>query len=197
MIRSDQANKDTHFVILAYRVTLRGSDKLILVKAMTQHKFRALLPIRQHLPVRLEESREFMLQQMQKQAGILQPGRTTIAKLQQGQKVCVQLDPWQPAWQWAKVMKMPTSRSPRADQVQTLTQVLVLWETKGLYDHWWNPQVQGHWHYPAPVLPAMTLAAKSVLLPCATPVHMATPKMMSPRPWWRVWSHQRLVEEMP
>ena len=49
--------------MLAYRGTQRGPGKLNPAEAMTQHKFRALLPIKQHLFAQLMTMRE--LQQYQ------------------------------------------------------------------------------------------------------------------------------------
>ena len=46
MSKVEQSGKDPHLVVLAYRVTLRGPGKLSPAEAMTQCKFRALLPIK-------------------------------------------------------------------------------------------------------------------------------------------------------
>ena len=49
--KADEAREDTYLVMLAYPVTMRGPRKLTPAEAMTQHKFRALLPVKQHLPI--------------------------------------------------------------------------------------------------------------------------------------------------
>ena len=87
VIRSEQANEDAYIAVLAYRSRLRGPDKLSLAEAMTQDRLRALLPIREHLPARLEESREVMLQQKQKQAEYYSQAAWLLPELQQDQQV--------------------------------------------------------------------------------------------------------------
>ena len=49
MSKTDQAKEDAHLAMLAYQVTLRGPGNLSSAEAMTQHQFRALLPVKQHL----------------------------------------------------------------------------------------------------------------------------------------------------
>ena len=49
MSKAYHARKDTHLVMLAYRVTPRGPGKLSPVEAMSQCKFRALLLVKQNL----------------------------------------------------------------------------------------------------------------------------------------------------
>ena len=84
MIRSDQADEDTHLVMLAYRVTPRGPGKFSPAKAMAQCKIRVVLPIRQHLPVRLKESRAIMLQQWQKHTEYYNQAACQLPELQWG-----------------------------------------------------------------------------------------------------------------
>ena len=45
MSKADQARKDAHLSMLAYQVTPNGPGKLSPFEAMTQHIFRALLPV--------------------------------------------------------------------------------------------------------------------------------------------------------
>ena len=54
--------------MLFCRVTQRGPGKLSPAEAMTLCKFRALLPIKQHLSAQLSTNAEIMLQQKQQQA---------------------------------------------------------------------------------------------------------------------------------
>ena len=49
MSKAEQAREDAHLAVLAYWVTLRGPGKLSQAGAMTQHKFRALLLVKEHL----------------------------------------------------------------------------------------------------------------------------------------------------
>ena len=57
----EQSWKDPHLTILAHRVTARGPRKLSPAEVMAQCKFRALLPIKQHLSAQLSTSRKIML----------------------------------------------------------------------------------------------------------------------------------------
>ena len=57
MNRADQAGGDAHLAMLAYSVTQRGPGKLSPAEAMAQCKFRALLPIKQHLCTQFNMSR--------------------------------------------------------------------------------------------------------------------------------------------
>ena len=66
MGKAKQLGEDPHLAKLAYRVTPRGMAKLSPAEAMTQHKLRALLPIKQNLFAQLTMSREVMLQQTTK-----------------------------------------------------------------------------------------------------------------------------------
>ena len=66
--RANQAGEDAHHAMLAYMVNPRGPGKLSPAEAMTEHKFRALLPIKQPLSTRLNVTREIMMQQRQRQA---------------------------------------------------------------------------------------------------------------------------------
>ena len=112
MSKADQAREDAHLAMLAYRVTPRGPEKLSPAEAMTQYKFRALLPVKQHLSAWIDESREIMIQQKQRQVEYYD----CIAELQQNQSVHVQLDPGQPTWQRAVVTGTSTGRNSRAYQ---------------------------------------------------------------------------------
>ena len=68
MSMADQTVEDAYLAMLAYRIAQRGPEKLSPAEAMTQCKFRALLPIKQHLSTQLNLSREIMVQQRQRQA---------------------------------------------------------------------------------------------------------------------------------
>ena len=63
MNRDHQARVDTHLAMLAYRVTPREPGRLSPAEAMTHCKFRALLPMKQHLSACVDENREVMIQQ--------------------------------------------------------------------------------------------------------------------------------------
>ena len=58
MSKAEQSGEDQHLAMLAYRVTPRGPEKLRPADAMTECKFRALLPIKQHLSAQLNTSRD-------------------------------------------------------------------------------------------------------------------------------------------
>ena len=92
---------------------------------MTQHKFRALLPVKQHLYAHTEESREVMIQKKHKLAENYDHTAKQLPELQQNQTVFIQLDPGQPTWQRVMVHRTPTNRNPRAHQVQHQLQNLV------------------------------------------------------------------------
>ena len=119
MSRTNQGGKDAFLVVLVYRVILRGPGKLSPAEAMTQHKLRDLLLMKQHLSTQLNASKEIMLQQRQRQAEQYDCMACQLLELQQSQLVHVQLHPGQLGWQRAVVTRMPTSIKPRAYQVQT------------------------------------------------------------------------------
>ena len=53
MSKAEQSRENQHPALLAYRVMPRGPWELSPAKAGNQHKFRALLPIKQHLSAQL------------------------------------------------------------------------------------------------------------------------------------------------
>ena len=63
MSKADQAREDAHQVMVAYRSSPKGPGKLSPSEAMTQHKFRALLLVKQHLSTWTDESKDTMIQQ--------------------------------------------------------------------------------------------------------------------------------------
>ena len=91
MSKAEQSVEGPHLEILAYRVTPRGPGKLSPAEAITQHKFRALLPIKQHLSAQLTISREIMLQQKQQWAEHYNC-TAQLQEFQQYQPVQVQLN---------------------------------------------------------------------------------------------------------
>ena len=57
----DFSAEHCHLVMSVYRVTPKGPGKLSSTDEMTQHKFRALIPFKQHLSAQLTTNREIML----------------------------------------------------------------------------------------------------------------------------------------
>ncbi len=119
LMRADQSGEDPHLGLLMYRSTPRGPGKPSPAETMTQRKFRAILPIRQHRNQLLDTSREVIIQQKQQQAEFYNRSAHPLPELHQYQPVRVQLDPRKPVWQQAMVLETPTYKSPRAYQVQT------------------------------------------------------------------------------
>ena len=57
--KADQASEDVHIAMLAYQVPPRGPGKLSPPEAMTQHKFEALLLVKQWLSAQLHERQRY------------------------------------------------------------------------------------------------------------------------------------------
>ena len=104
--------------MLAYRVTPRGCRKLSLAEAITQCKFRVLLLIKPYLYAPVDDSREVMSQQKQKQAEYYDHTAQQLPDLQQNQSFHLELVLGQPTRQRTLVTRMPTNRNPRAYHVQ-------------------------------------------------------------------------------
>ena len=63
MSTAKETGEDPHFAMVVYGVTPRGPGKLSQAQVMTQHKFRVLIPIKQHLSPQLTTGRKIMFQQ--------------------------------------------------------------------------------------------------------------------------------------
>ena len=63
MNKAEESGENLHLAMLAYRVNPKSPGKLSPTEAMTQCKFRALLPIKQHLCAQLTTSKGILLQQ--------------------------------------------------------------------------------------------------------------------------------------
>ena len=96
MGKAEHSGEDPYCTVLAYRVTPRGPEKLSPAEEMSEHKFKALLAIKQHLPAKLTTSRKITLQEKQQQQITIttQHNNSKNSKLYQLVWVC--LDPWQP-----------------------------------------------------------------------------------------------------
>ena len=68
MSKIESAGEGTQLAILVYRFTPRGPGKLSPAEVLTQHKFRALLPVKQHLSAQIDEMKDTLIQQKQRQA---------------------------------------------------------------------------------------------------------------------------------
>ena len=83
MSKVEQQGEDQDLALLAYRITPRVPERFGPAEAMTQHKFRALLSLKQHLSAKLTTGREIMLQHRQQQAEHYDQTACQLQELQQ------------------------------------------------------------------------------------------------------------------
>lgn len=119
--KAEESGEDPHLAMLAYRATPRGPNMPSPAEALTQRRFRALLPIKQQRTSKQETSREAMIQQKNKQAEYYNRTARPLPELQQHDLVRVQVDPREPVWRKATITQTPTDKGPRAYQVHTET----------------------------------------------------------------------------
>ena len=105
--------------MLIYNATPIRPGQLSPGEMLSQRKYRALLPIHQHLHPNLEISREAQIAQKQDQRDDYDRTAKKLQDLQQFQSVRFQLDPKKPIWQKATVVQQPNESSPRRYEIQT------------------------------------------------------------------------------
>ena len=118
MSKVEQSGEHPHITVLTYRFTPRSPWKLSPAKAVTQHKFRALLLVKQHLSGQLTTSREIMLHKKKPQQ-LAEHYICRAHQLQEVQQYQCAINSGQPIWQEATVTGMPTEKTAGAYQVQT------------------------------------------------------------------------------
>ena len=112
--KTEWSKEEPHHAMLACRITRRGPGKLSPADTMTQHKFRALLLIKQHLSTQLTTRKEITLQQNKQQAKNYNCTSQQLWELQQYQPVWVYIDSGQQIMQKAAVIGTPKEKVPRA-----------------------------------------------------------------------------------
>ena len=117
--KAEDSGLDPHLALLVYRTTPLKSGLLSPAEMMTQRKFNALLPVKQHLPVQLSVNRDTMIKQKQQQCNLYDRSAKPLSELQQDQLVRVQLNPQIPVWEPAKVIQTPMDKTPRSYTVET------------------------------------------------------------------------------
>ena len=161
MEKAEESGSDPHLAMLIYRSIPVRPGQLSPAELLNQRKYRALLPIHQHLHPNLEKSREAQIAQKQTQADYYNQKAKQLQDLKQYQNVCVQLDPNKPVWQKATVIQQPTDRSPRRYQVQTKSGAKYFRNRRHL-----RPAIQSHQSEELigqPALPAESVAPASPL----------------------------------
>ena len=194
MSTAHQAEEDAHLVMLAYRVMPRGPGRLSLAKTMTQHKFRALLPVKQHLPAYVEVSKEVMIQQKQKQAEYYYYTVQQLPELQQNQLVHTQLNPGQPTWQTVMITRTPTNRNSRAYPVKT--SLSPVYQKQKVYPPSSGACQSRTNHTRGTCGTTCTMVDRALSPTWAPSVHTATTRITSPQPLQWVWVPQKLIEEI-
>ena len=109
-----------------------------------QCKFRALLPIKQHLSAQLTTSREIMLQQTAT-GRALQPHSTATPRTLILPTSLSASKSWKPIWQKAAVTETPTEKAPEAYQVRPALEPATP-GAGGSFDQQWSLPIQNHPH---------------------------------------------------
>ena len=116
MEKAEESGSDPHLATLIYHATPIRPGQLSPGEMLSQRKYRALLPIHQHLHPNLEISREAQIAQKQDQRDDYDRTAKKLQDLQQFQSVRFQLDPKKPIWQKATVVQQSNESS---NEVQT------------------------------------------------------------------------------
>ena len=107
LIKTIEEGEDVDLALLTYKTT--PLDHRLPAELLNSRKYRTLLPT--HIvPTRLQESnRQIMDQGKQVQAQLYNKNTRVLPRLEQSQKVVVQLDPDKHVWTPAKIIQCPTN----------------------------------------------------------------------------------------
>ena len=119
LIKTIEEGEDVDLALLTYKTTPLNHRLPSPAELLNSRKYKTLLPT--HIvPTRLQESyRQIMDQGKQVQAQLYNKNTRVLPRLQQSQKVVVQLDPDKNIWTPAEIIQCPTNEG-RSNSLRTI-----------------------------------------------------------------------------
>ena len=109
LIKTIEEGVDVDLALLTYKTTPLNHRLPLPAELLNSRKYKTLLPTR-IVPTRLQESyRQTMDQGKQVQAQLYNKNTRVLPRLEQSQKVIVQLDPDKNLWTPAEIIQCPTN----------------------------------------------------------------------------------------
>ena len=166
LIKTMEEGKDVDLALLTYKTTPLSHRLPSPEELLNSRKYKTLLPT-WIVPTRLQESyRQIMDQGKQIQAQLYNKNARVLPRLEQSQKIVVQLDPNKNIWTPAEIIQCPTSDG-RSNSLKTVH--------GGVYTR--NRRF---------IKPDLTVAVTPVPKPISEP--------RVPRPTRTIWKPDRLIE---
>ena len=110
LIKTIEEGEDVDLALLTYKTTPLNHRLPSPAELLNSRTYKTLLPTR-IVPTRLQESyRQIMDQRKQIQAQLYNKNTRVLPKLQQSQKVVVQLDPDKNIWTQREIIQCPTNK---------------------------------------------------------------------------------------
>ena len=110
LIKTMEEGEDVDLALLTYKTTPLSQRLPLPAELLNSRKYKSLLPT-QIVPTRLQESyRQIMDQGKQVQAQLYNKNTRVLPRLEQSQKVVVQLDPDRNIWTPAEIIQCPTNK---------------------------------------------------------------------------------------
>ena len=110
LIKTTEEGEDMDLALLIYKTTPLNHRLLLAAELLNSRKYKTLLPTCT-VPTRLQEIyRQTMDQGKQVQAQLYNKNTRVLPRLQQSQKVVVQLDPDKNIWTPAEIIQWPTDK---------------------------------------------------------------------------------------
>ena len=108
LLKTIEEGKDVNLALLTYKTMPLNHSLPSPAELLNSRKYKTLLPT-QILPTRLQESyRQIMDKGKQMQAQLYDKNTRVLPRLEQSQKVVVQLDPNKNIWTPAEIIQCPT-----------------------------------------------------------------------------------------
>ena len=108
LLKTIEEGEDVNLALLTYKTTPLNHSLPSPAELLNSRKYKTLLPTR-ILPTRLQESyRQIMDKGKQMQAQLYDKNTRVLPRLEQSQKVVVQLDPNKNIWTPAEIIQCPT-----------------------------------------------------------------------------------------
>ena len=109
LIKTMEEGEDVNLALLTYKTTPLSHRLPSPTELLNSREYKTLLPT-QIVPTRLQESyRQIMDQGKQIQAQLYNKNTRMLPRLEQSQKVVVQLDPSRNIWTPAEIIQCPTA----------------------------------------------------------------------------------------
>ena len=134
-----------HLAVLAYRVTQRGPGKISPAEAMTQYKFRALQPIKQHLSASWPLAGDHAPTKNTNRQSTTTTQKWQLQEPQQYQPVWSQVDLVHQSGRKQLSLRQPQRRSLESIRFRPALQPDTT-GTGGSYNQQWSLLIQNHLH---------------------------------------------------